>query len=124
MPARRWTVAGRVLQARHRSVVGRAFQARRLQFQVFAQPARLGSAHRDFGRFRVLHPQDVVPTEPRDDLLDLVDVDEMRAVHAPEHARIEARLQLVERPIVRRAGMLTRDDGDPVVAEGAGDALE
>ena len=60
--------------------------------------------------FVVLHPQDVVPTEPRDDLLDLVDVNQVRPVHAPEDVRVEPRLQLVERPVVatcRRAGSLT-----------------
>ncbi|MCK7523830.1 MAG: hypothetical protein MZV64_42510 [Ignavibacteriales bacterium] len=56
--------------------------------------------------FRVLHPEHVVPAEPRDDLLDLVDVHQMRPVDAPEHVRVEAGLQLVERPIVGRAGHL------------------
>src|SRR6185503_4567542 len=123
-PARPRTVVRRRSVAavrRRRTAVGRAFQARHpggperaalhppalpLQLQVFAQATGLRTAHRDFGRFRVLHPQDVIPTEPRDDLLDLVDVHQVRTVYAPEDARIEPRLQLVERPIVRRPRVL------------------
>src|SRR5262245_33249015 len=74
--------------------------ARTLQLQIFPEPSGLRTADRDLRRLLVFHSQDVVPTEPRDDLLDLVDVDQMRAVHAPEDGWIEPRLQLVERPIV------------------------
>jgi hypothetical protein len=38
-------------------------------------------------------------------------------MHAPEDVRVEPRLQLVERPVVRSPHMLTRDDGDGFVGE-------
>src|SRR5688500_5935233 len=62
----------------------------RLELQVLPEPFRLRAAHRDLRALRVLHPKDQVPAEPRDDLLDLVDVDQVRPVHAPEHLWIEA----------------------------------
>ena len=67
--------------------------------------------------------QDVVPAEPRDDLLDLVDVHQVRAVHAPEDGRIEPRLQLVERPVVRRPRVLARYDRDAFVGQRGVDDL-
>src|SRR5213075_561286 len=74
----------------------------RSDFQVLPEPLGLRAADRDFRRLRVLHPKDVVPAEPRDDLLDLVDVDQVRSMHAPEHVRIQARLEVVKRSIARR----------------------
>ncbi len=38
-------------------------------------------------------------------------------MHAPEDARVEPRLQLVERPVVRRADVLVRDDRDALVRQ-------
>ena len=72
----------------------------RLQLQVIPQPLGLRPADRDLRGLRVLHPEDVIPAEPGDYLLDLVDVDEMRPMHPPEHLGVEARLQFVERPVV------------------------
>ena len=66
----------------------------------------MGAAHRDFRRLRVFHPQNVIPAEPRDDLLDLVDVHQMRPMHPPEHGRVEALVQLVEGAVVGRARVL------------------
>ena len=80
--------AGRRRRARRwrSAAVGLRRRSGRLQLQVLPEPPRLRAAHRDFRRLLVLHPQDVVPAEPRDDLLDLVDVHQMRPVHAPEDA--------------------------------------
>src|SRR5258708_12847768 len=78
---------------------GRSVQDRRSQLQILAQPPRLRAAHRDFRRLLVLHPQDVVPAEPRDDLLDLVDVHEMRSMHPPENGRVEPLVQFVQRTV-------------------------
>ena len=44
-------------------------------------------------------------------------------MHPPEHARVEPFLQLVERPVVRRARVLERDDDDSVVGERGVDDL-
>jgi hypothetical protein len=47
----------------------------------------------------------------------------MRPVYAPENIRVEPRLQLVERPIVARADLPARCDGDVVVGERGEDDL-
>src|SRR5690606_30169047 len=69
--------------------------------EIFPEALGLGPADRNLRRLRVSHPEDVIPAEPGHDLLDLVDVDQMRPVHPPEGVRVEVRLELVERPIVR-----------------------
>src|SRR6187399_3321538 len=94
----------------------RRCESARSDLQILPEPFGLRPADGDFRRLRVLHPQDIVPAEPRDDLLDLVNVHEMRAMYPPEDARVEPILQLVERPIVRGPGVLLRDDGNPVVS--------
>src|SRR5262249_56507830 len=65
---------------------------RTLQLQVLPQPTRLRTADWNLCRLLVFHPQDVVPTEPRDDLLDLVDVHHIRSMDPPETRRIHAPL--------------------------------
>src|SRR5262245_59121763 len=81
----------------------------RSELQVLPQPPRLRAAHRDLARLLVPHSQDVVPAEPRHDLLDLVDVHQVRPMHAPEDASVEPSLKLVERPVIRRSRVLVRD---------------
>ena len=78
----------------------------RLQFQVIPEPTRLRPADGNLRGLRVLHPQDVIPAEPGDYLLDFVDVHQVRPVNAPESRGIEPGLQFVERPEVARAADL------------------
>src|SRR6186713_2676965 len=78
------------------------------ELQVFPQPFRLRPADRNLRALRVLHPEDVVPAEPRDNLLDLVDVDQMRPMHSPERVRVETGLQLVKGPVVGCSRYLPR----------------
>src|SRR5215203_4312833 len=61
----------------------------------------LRSADRDLRRLRVCHPEDVIPAEPRNDLLHLVDIHQVRTVDPPEHLRVEPRMQLFEGSVVR-----------------------
>src|SRR5918993_874915 len=82
------------------------------ELQVLPQPFRLGAADRDLRRLRVPHPQDEIPAEPGDYLLDLVDVDEVRAMHAPEHRLVQLRLQFVEGPVRGHPRHLTGYDRD------------
>ena len=72
------------------------------ELQILPEPLGLRAADRDLRALRVLHPKDVVPAEPRDYLLDLVDIDEVRPMNAPEHVRVQTRLQLVEGSVVGR----------------------
>src|SRR6476619_919682 len=78
-----------------------------LELQVLAEAPCLGPAHRNLRALRVLHPEDVIPAEPGHYLLDLIDGDEVRAMHAPERGGVEARLQLIERPEIARTRNLT-----------------
>src|SRR4029078_7205277 len=63
----------------------------------------LSPADRNLRGLRVFHPQDVIPAEPGDYLLDLIDVNQVRPVDPPENTRIQPRLELIERPEIRRA---------------------
>src|SRR5258705_8305107 len=78
------------------------------ELQVFPEPLRLRAAHGDLRALRVLHPEDVIPAEPGDYLLDLVDVDQVRPVYPPEHLGVEPCLQIVQGPVVRAAGHMAR----------------
>src|SRR5512133_2062613 len=82
----------RPVRAARRGSPPRGARARagpRLQLQILAEPLGLRAADRDFRRLAVLHPEDVIPAEPGDYLLDLVDVDEVRPVHSPEDIGVE-----------------------------------
>src|SRR5918993_1638643 len=74
---------------------------RRLQLQVLPKAPGLRSADRDLRRLRVCHPEDVIPAEPRNDLLHFVDIHQVRAVDPPEHLGVEPRMQLFEGSVVR-----------------------
>src|SRR5262245_25233586 len=86
-----------------RAPAGRAI----LEAQILPEPLGLSAADRYLRGLRVLHPEDVIPAEPGDYLLDLIDVNQVRPMHTPENARVEPRLQFVERPEVRRSRQLT-----------------
>ena len=92
--------AGQWLVGRRRARSGR------LQLQVLPESLGLRATHRYFRSLRVFNPKDIVTAEPRDDLLDFVDVHEMRPVYAPEDIRVQTRLQVVQGAVVRRPGYL------------------
>src|SRR5207248_1667527 len=94
-----------------------------LQAEVLPQPLGLRPTDRNLRRLRVFHPEDVIPAEPGDYLLDLVNVNQMRPVHAPEHARVQPRLQLVERPEIGRPRKLVGYYVNRVVGQGRIDYL-
>ena len=71
-----------------------------LESEEFAQALGLGPADGNFSLLFVVHPQLVRALEPGDDFLDAVDVDQVRAVRAPEKIGIEAIQQLFERAAV------------------------
>src|SRR5262245_46964740 len=90
----------------------------RLQLQILPEPFGLGTAHWDLRALGVLHPEDVIPAEPGHYLLDLVDVDQMRAMNSPENVRVEPRLQVVQCPVVRAAGHMACHYVNRLVSQG------
>src|SRR5882672_670082 len=74
--------------------------AQRLHLQEFAEAFGLGAAYGDFGGALVGHFQHVAGFEPGDDFLDVVDVDQVGAVRAPEKFRVERRLELFDRAVI------------------------
>src|SRR5579871_2805566 len=65
------------------------------------QALGLSAAHRDLGLFLVVHPQLVRALEPRHNLADPINVNQVRAVGSPKHIRVEAVEQLLQCPAVR-----------------------
>src|SRR6266699_4837830 len=95
-----------------------------LQIQQLPQPSRLGAADGDFGLLAVVHLQLVRALEPGDDFLDAVDVDEIRAVDAPEDVRIKVALELLDGAEVGLALEVAGDNADhPVLDAGVNDVI-
>jgi len=79
----------------------------------------LGAADGDFRVLAVRHAQLVGAFEPGDDFLDVIDVDQIGAVHAPEHAGIEIGLQLFDGAVIGLAlQILAHERDQPVVDRG------
>ena len=77
-------------------MTGQGFLSNLLQIQQLPQPSRLGAADGDFGLLAVVHLQLIGAFEPGDHFFDAVDVDEMRAVDAPEDVRIKVALEILD----------------------------
>ena len=71
-----------------------------LETEEFPQPLRLGTADGNLGLLFIVHPQLVGTLEPRHDLADTIDVDQVGAVSSPKKVAVEAVQQLLERPAV------------------------
>src|SRR3990170_4688095 len=74
----------------------RLHRNRGLEVEQLAQALGLGAADGNLGVLAIAHPQLVGALETRQNLFDVVDIDEVGTVHAPEHAGIERRLQLFD----------------------------
>src|SRR5690242_8877760 len=89
-----------------------------LELEELAEAAGLRAAHGNFGVLAVIHAELVAGFEPRHDLLDVVDVDYIGAVGAPEGLRVEQIQQLFQGAALRLAFERGRRDGDDALIDG------
>ena len=93
-----------------------------LEVEEIAQAACLRTAHGDLSILAVVHAELIAGLEPRNDLADVLDVDDVRAVRTPELIRIELIHQFLERAHVgfavegfghdRDAALVNRGEAD------------
>src|ERR1700735_357942 len=89
-----------------------------LEFQKLAQAFGLGARDGNFARALVVHFEHVAGLEPGDDFLDVVDIDEVRAVRAPETIGVEGGGKLLDGAVVGDAFEVARENGDGAVLDG------
>jgi len=81
------------------------------------------AADGDFGLFFVVHFEHEAGFEPRDDFLDVVDVDEIGAMRAPEGFGIEGGVELLEGAVVGGAFEILGGDGNEAAFDGGEDEV-
>lgn len=77
----------------------------------------------DFGLFFVVHFEHEAGFEPGDDFLDVMDVDEIGAVRAPEGVGIERGEEFFEGAVVGGAFGFLGSDGDEAAFDGGEDEI-
>jgi hypothetical protein len=93
------------------------------EVEEFAKAFGLLAGHGDFGLFFVVHFEHEGGFEPGDHFFDVVDVDEIGAVRAPEGFGVEGREEFVEGAVVRRAFGVFGGDGDEAAFDGGEDEI-
>jgi len=94
-----------------------------LEVEEFAETLRLLAACGDFGLFFVVHFEHEAGFEPGNNFLDVVNVDEIGAVRAPEGIGVEGIEKFVEGAIVGGAFGVFGDDGDEAAFDGGKDEV-
>ena len=94
-----------------------------LEFEEFAEAFGLLAGDGDFGLFFVVHFDHEAGFEPRDDFLDVVDVDEIRAMGTPEGVGVEGGVEFFEGAVLRGAFDIAGDDGDEAAFDGGEDEV-
>ena len=94
-----------------------------LEFEEFAEAFGLLAGDGDFGLFFVVHFQHEAGFEPGNDFLDVVDVDEIGAVGAPEGIGIECGEKFFEGAVVGSAFGILGRDGDEAALDGGEDEI-
>src|SRR5208283_4124581 len=89
-----------------------------LEFEEFAEAFGLLTGDGDFGLFFVVHFEHEAGFEPGNDFLDVVDVDEIGAVRAPEGFGLQGVEEFVESAVVGGAFDVLGDDGDETAFDG------
>jgi len=77
----------------------------------------------DFGGFFVVHFEHEAGFEPGDDFLDVVDVDEIGAVRAPERIGVEGGVEFLKGAVVGGAFEILGGDGDEATFDGGEDEI-
>ena len=94
-----------------------------LQFEEFAKAFRLLARDGDFGGFFVVHFEHEAGLEPGHDFLDVVDVNQIGAVRAPERVGIESSVKLLEGAVIRGAFEFPGGNGDKTTLDGSKDEI-
>ena len=77
----------------------------------------------DFGLLFVVHFEHEAGFEPRNDFLDVVDVDEIGAMGTPEGIGVEGGVEFVQGAVVGGAFHVLGDDGDEPAFDGGEDEI-
>ena len=94
-----------------------------LQVEEFAEAFGLLAGDGDFGLFFVVHFDHEAGFEPGHDFLDVVDVDEIGAVGAPEGFGVERGVELLESAVVGGAFQVAGEDGDEAAFDAGEDEI-
>ena len=94
-----------------------------LKFEEFAEAFGLLAGDGDFGGFLVVHFEHEAGFEPGDNFLDVVDIDEIGAVGAPEGVGVEGGVEFLEGAVVGRAFEILGGDGDEAAFDGSEDEV-
>ena len=89
-----------------------------LEVEEFAEALGLLAGDGDFGLFFVVHFEHEAGFEPGDDFLDVMNVDEIGAVGAPEGVGVEGVEEFVESAVVGGAFGVLGEDGDEAAFDG------
>jgi hypothetical protein len=90
-----------------------------LQVEEFAEALGLLAGDGDFGLFFVVHFEHKAGFEPGHDFFDVVNVDEIRAMRAPEGFGVQAGEEFVEGAVVGGAFGVFGGDGDEAAFDGS-----
>jgi len=94
-----------------------------LQVEEVAEAAGLLAGNGDFGGLLVVHFEHEAGFEPGNHFLDVVDVDEIGAMGAPEGFGVEGGVEFVKGTIVGGAFDVFGDDGDEAAFDGSEDEI-
>lgn len=89
-----------------------------LELEEVAEAAGLLAGDGDFGLLFVVHLEHETGFEPGNDFLDVVDVDEIGPMRAPEGFVVESGVEFVESAVVGGAFDVFGDDGDEAAFDG------
>ncbi len=93
------------------------------EFEEFAEAFGLLAGDGDFGGLFVVHFEHEAGFEPGDDFADVVDVDEVGAVGAPEGVWVEGGVEFLEGAVVGGAFEVFRGNGDQAAFDGGEDQI-
>jgi hypothetical protein len=93
------------------------------EFEEFAEAFSLLAGDGDFGGFFVVHFEHEAGFEPGDDFADVMDVDKIRAVGAPEGVGVEGGVKFLEGAVVGGTFEVSGGDGDEAPFDGSEDQV-
>src|ERR1700735_5045252 len=95
--------------------------SKRLELEEFAEAFGLRAGDRNFAGALVVHLEHVAGLEPGHHFFNVIDVDEIRAVRAPEDAGIERGHELFDGAVIGDALGVARENRDGALLDGGVD---
>ena len=89
-----------------------------LKFEQFAKAFGLLAGDGNFGGFFVVHFEHEAGFKPGHDFSDVVDIDEIGAMRAPEGIGVEGGVEFFKGAVVRGTLEILRSDGDETAFDG------